>query len=409
MLVALGTVTWLVVVPDEPTDPDDEPYAAAVPTDGTARVDAGAAALALQRLARAVEDGDRAAAEALADPADADAATRLGEVVDTAVAARVVDVTMRYVDEEGAPADDGTWAAAVDVGWRYAGFDRASATTEVQVRFAPSGRAGTPALVAGLGGGSLRTPVWLSGPTDVVRTRDLLVVVADPGAATETYRRLAARAVPEVASVVTTWRPRLVVEVPADGAALERALDAEEGSYGQIAAVAGTADGSVAAGSPVHVFVNPDVFDTLGPVGRQVVLTHEATHVATDAPLSQAPTWLVEGFADYVALRDVDLSLRETAGQVAGQVRADGLPTALPGTAEFDTRGPHLGAVYEAAWLVCVTLAERRDGEALERLYTRVSDGADLEQALADGFGWSVADLVRAWRARLAGLPGAAA
>ena len=38
-------------------------------------------------------------------------------------------------------------------------------------------------------------------------------------------------------------------------------------------------------------------------------MSHEATHVATDAALSTMPLWLLEGFADYVALRDVDLPI----------------------------------------------------------------------------------------------------
>ena len=40
------------------------------------------------------------------------------------------------------------------------------------------------------------------------------------------------------------------------------------------------------AARPVHVFVNPQVFGPLKPRGAQVVLTHEATHVATGAATS---------------------------------------------------------------------------------------------------------------------------
>ena len=31
-------------------------------------------------------------------------------------------------------------------------------------------------------------------------------------------------------------------------------------------------------------------------------MSHEATHVATDATFASMPTWLLEGFADFVAL-----------------------------------------------------------------------------------------------------------
>ena len=82
--------------------------------------------------------------------------------------------------------------------------------------------------------------------------------------------------------------------------------------------------------SQVHVFVNPDVYDDLEPVGGQVVISHEATHVATGAPLTTGvPLWLLEGFADYVALRDVDLPITTTAGQIiAAGPRATAPPDA---------------------------------------------------------------------------------
>ncbi|WP_137292784.1 hypothetical protein [Nocardioides dongxiaopingii] len=419
VLLAGGLVLWGLV----DGDPDeDAPYRASAPTAAPAVVEPAGAAQALQSLARALEDGDRSAATALALPDDAAAAARLGDLVDAARAIRLDDVTLRYVDEEDGVTADGTWSAAVDATWTYGGFDEVPTTAEVRVSFrAADGRVAVTGLGgtgddtggtggAGGGGTGLRTPVWMSGPVAVAREDDVLVVAA-AGRGTEPYLRRARAAAPAVADVVRDWRPRLVVEVPADTAGLEQALGVEAGYYEQIAAVTGTggtATGATTDGGAVHVYVNPDVFDGLGRVGQQVVLTHEATHVATAAPASGAPTWLVEGFADYVALRDTTLPLTRTAGQVADLVRADGLPAALPDGAEFDTRGPHLGAAYEAAWLVCVTLAERGGQDALVDFYTRVGEGDALDVALRSGFDWDEADLVRAWRDRLAGLPGAA-
>lgn len=398
LLLVVGLVAWLVAKPGN--DPD-EPYLAPVPTAAPAGIDATGAAEVLQRLVAALTDGDRAAAAALATPDDTATAARLGDLVDTATAAHLSDITLRYIDDDGGLAADGTWAAEVDVTWAYAGFDQQSTAAEISVRFrgSPDG-----VTVAGLGGGTLRTPVWMGGPVQVSRSADLLVVAAS-GTDLSAYVRLAESAVPTVSSVLTTWRPRLVVEVPADGAALEAALDAESGYYAQIAAVTG-AGGTVAPGAPIHIFVNPDVFSGLGRAGREVVLAHEATHVATDAPTSKGPTWLIEGFADYVALRETSLPLSKTAGQIARQVRDDGLPGALPTAKEFDTRGPHLGSAYEASWLVCVTLAERGGPAALERFYTSVSDGDPVATALDRDYNWTEADLVRAWRQRLAELPG---
>ncbi|WP_139981187.1 hypothetical protein [Nocardioides litoris] len=401
LVAVVGLVAWWAW-------PSDEPYVAAPPPRAGAEVDPAGAATTLQRLVAAIGDYDRDAARALAAPDDTAAAALLGDLTDTAESTRLTDLTMRYVDADGAVAADGTWSAAVDVGWAYGGFDTAPTTTEVRLRFrsTPDGVA-----VAGVGGGPAgggqRTPVWMSGPMQVSRSDDVLVVAA-AGTDLATYARRARAAIPTVSRVLTEWTPRLVVEVPADGAALEAALGTEAGYYAQIAAVTGSG-GDTEAGAPDHVFVNPSVFNGLGQQGQQVVLAHEAVHVATDAPQSQAPTWLVEGFADYVALRETPLPLRRTARQAAAQVRDEGLPTALPTAAEFDTRGPHLGAVYEASWVLCTALADRGGDADLVRFYDAVSGGAPVAGALRADFGWDERQLVAAWHDRLAALPGASA
>jgi hypothetical protein len=85
------------------------------------------------------------------------------------------------------------------------------------------------------------------------------------------------------------------------------------------------------------------------------------------------PTWLLEGFADYVALADVDLPVTRTASQILGQVRRMGPPSHLPGRAEFDPENTALGASYEAAWLACRLLAEEYGQRRLIQFY-RLSD-----------------------------------
>ena len=181
-------------------------------------------------------------------------------------------------------------------------------------------------------------------------------------------------AVPVVRDVLPQWDGKLVVEVPGSEEALDAALGAEPGSYADIAAVTASVDGTITPDSQVHVFVNPDVYDDLEPVGGQVVISHEATHLATGAPLtSGVPLWLLEGFADYVALHAVDLPITTTAGQIIQQVRADGPPDHLPGQPEFDQADSHLGAAYESAWVACLVLADAGGQDALVRLYEAVS------------------------------------
>jgi hypothetical protein len=203
-----------------------------------------------------------------------------------------------------------------------------------------------------------------------------------------------------VRGVLRGWRAGLVVEVPATAGDLARALGAGEAEYAGVAAVTASPDGSLTPGAPLHVFVNPEVLGTLEARGAQVVMSHEATHVATRAPLSTLPLWLLEGFADYVALRAVPLPLSTTAAQVIAQVREEGVPATLPGPTEFDPTASHLGAAYEAAWLACVVLADRGGEQALVDFY-RAADRGGVVTALRRAFGWSLGRLTEVWRARL--------
>ncbi len=362
-------------------------------------VDTEGASRALGRLERAVRAGSTPLAAQVPS-----AGTGTSQVLAVAANAEALDVTgfsLRYVDETVPLSAAGSWIAAVEVTWRFAGVDRRLARTELRVGF---DQADGTARITGLGGGSgaARTPVWLSGRVTVRRSRDTLVLAA-PGIDVDRYEAQARRAVSVVGRVLPSWRGPLVVEIPASESALDRALGAGPGRYAAIAAVTSAIDGR-AGRSPVHVFVNPEVDGRLRRKGAQVVMSHEAVHVATDAPGSGVPLWLLEGFADYVALRDVRLPTSTTAGQVITQVRSDGLPSSLPGEVEFDTGDAHLGAAYEAAWVACTVLADRGGEQALVDLYDRVDAGRSMEGALRVHFGWSETDLVTAWRARLADL-----
>ena len=298
MLVLLGggALTWSALSRDQ--QPAD--FEVTLPSGTATTADAGAAALALQDLQRAVTENDLALAADVAGDAPGARALLTG-LVTNADLARITDVQLRYVDEIGAVSADGAWSAAIAVQWRYDGFDQVPASTETVVGFVTDDD-GTH--IAAIGGETLRTPVWMSGPLGVSRTDDALLLVSDSGDLAR-YSRLTQRAVRVVSEVVTGWDGRLVVEVPRDSRALERALGVEAGFYQQIAAVTGSADGSIGPDAPIHVYVNPEVFDGLGPRGQEVVLDHEAAHVAGDGPLSRAPAWLIEGYADYVALREL--------------------------------------------------------------------------------------------------------
>ena len=263
-------------------------------------------------------------------------------------------------------------------------------------------RHGPGATVTGIGGGDRRTPLWLTSPLEVRRAGDSLVLVAGSAEDADRFAAQAAAAVPAVRAVLPAWPGGLVVEVPDSASGLDAMLAAEPGSYANIAAVSATVDGTLTPTSPAHVFVNPDLYRDLGPVGEQVVMTHEATHIATGAPTTSGmPLWLLEGFADYVALRDTDLPISRTAGQVIAQVQADGVPASLPGPAEFDATATHLGASYEAAWLACLVLVDLAGEDALVRVYDDVRGGRGIGAALRSSAGIDEAELTRRWQDRL--------
>ena len=408
LLVASGLLAWSLtrddtyVAPTPKTAPQSSAASAAASAEQTDNGPTNAATT-LAAFETAVRDGDRAAARALAPADDPAAADHLAALVANAEALDVDDFSVRYVDTAGAHDSDGAWDAAVDATWRFHGFDRVSARAEVEAHLVDDG---DRVALTGFGGGGRVSPVWLSGPVQVRRTPSTLVVVAGGPGEADRYAARAEAAVPAVRRVLPGWRRGLVVEVPASTRALEQALGAGDGDYDQIAAVTTSADGSTVPDAPVHVFANPEVFGSLERTGAQVVMSHEATHVAAGAWDSKTPLWLLEGFADYVALRDVDLPVERSAAQIIAAVRRNGPPRHLPDAAAFGTRTPRLGATYESAWLACRLIAQQRGEPDLVAFYRAVDRGQPLGAALRTETGMSVPELTAQWRSVLAGLAG---
>lgn len=387
--ILIGLVTLVILARGQAAPPATRP-------------DPGQATWVLRQFEQAIADGDPAAAARLAPDSDARAGEQVAAIARNAQALRdqgseVRDLTLRYL-RTSAVAADGSWTAAVTATWRFAGFDPVSARAVITVRFRPEpDRLAVQGIVAGPG-----TPVWLAGPVAVRQTRHSLVLVAGTDQATaDRYARRADAAGQVVTRVLPRWRPRIVVEVPASSQQLEQVLAGAPGSYASIAAVSASVGDPGAVEAPVHVFVNPDLFDRLPDRGAQVVLSHEATHLAVGATRSSLPLWLVEGFADYVALRDVELPLSRSAGELLDQVRQAGPPDSLPTDADFATQGQALTVAYQAAWLACRVLVEQRDEQALVRLYRQADRAGSLDQALRVGFAEDQAGLTARWQTRL--------
>ncbi len=362
----------------------------------------------LAELEDALAAGSRDEVVSLAAPTP-EARRTAGFLWSNARALRVRKLSLRYVDELAGAVGSRRWVAEVQVSYLLAGADQAPTRLEVAltVQDTPAGTR----LVA-FGGHDDRTPLWMQTPLEVRRSGSSLVMVARATGSSTTndvreLARMARTAVRVVRRVLPQWDGALVVEVPGSQEELDAMIGAAHGKYDAVAALTTTVDGTLTETSPVHVMVNPAVFDGLGPSGAQVVLSHEATHVATHAATAASmPLWLMEGFADYVALRDTTLPDSITAGQILSAVRRNGPPGHLPGVGEFDPSGSRFGASYESAWLANRYLAERFGQKALVDFYHQVDGGTPASTAFRRDLGIAQRAFVQGWRGYLRRLAG---
>ena len=369
---------------------------------------AAAAAALLQKLGHGLLDQDRSGVLALAAP-DRESQDAVAAIYDNARDLKLSNIDFRYVDENQGSLDqrvtkdygDKAWAANVNAAWRIPVYDPGVSHLGTRFTFVATGDG---VRLASVGGGSERGALWLDGPLQIARSADTLVLVTAGSPAR--LERMAEQAVDDVRKVLRGWRGRLVIELPGSESELESVLGATKGEYSAIAAVTTTVDGTLVPGAPVHVFVNPNVFGGLGPRGSQVVLSHEATHVATAATFASMPTWLLEGFADFVALAHSDVPFRTAAAQILRQVREKGAPNHLPTASELDPSAEVLGATYEEAWTVCRYLGKTYGERKMVAFYDAVDQGSSTQQAFRKVLGTRQPSFVRGWRRDLVRLAG---
>jgi hypothetical protein len=358
------------------------------------------AAAALTSFVAGVEDRDGEALASLAPDGSTEVQDQLSGIGANAESLDLRDVSARYVDQVGTVSAEGDWSGVVEMTWRFWGFDRAPASADVVVRFAPDG---DELAIAGFGAPTAsegRVPLWLRGELAVARSDDHLVLVDGAQGEADDVAVRVARGIPVVRKVLPAWSAPVVVEVPASAADLDEALGVAPGTYAGIAAVTAGVGTGTGPDAPVHVFVNPEVTDGLRRAGAQVVMSHELVHVATDAVRRPVEPWLLEGFADYVALRDTRLPDRVTLGRAIAAAQRDGVPEALPTAADFDTRAEDLQARYEEAWLACRIIAERLGERGLVEVYEALRRAGRVDRRLKRS-GLPPDELTRVWRGRL--------
>ena len=310
-------------------------------------------------------------------------------------------VELRYVSG-GDVADraDGSALATVDVSWRAGEqiglSDTTVHTSSVAFRVTPQANGHFSLIGARPREGAL--PIWLAGDVAVERSSGAVVIRVDGGDSELPVESMATGARAAVGRVVSGTKGDVTVVSPHTQNQMARLVGQPLDQVRQIAAVTTRLDGRGGTSADTVIVLNPAVFSTMDRRAAQVVLTHEATHLLTHAVGTSAESWVVEGFADYVALHDDSASLSVSAGQILGEVKAGRTPEHLPSATDFDAESHGLGAVYESAWMIFRMLGERYGDARVVGFYEAVMAGAKLDGALARSFGLTTAQLTTQWQ-----------
>lgn len=315
------------------------------------------------------------------------------------------DIELRFVSggDAGVRADGAT-QATVEVSWRpgpSSGLAERQ-TKQAEVIFVLDPRKNDTFAIRAAERGSGPLPLWLAGKLELSRSEGATVISIDGGNADQPIADQADIAHNDVSKVVTTTTARLVVVSPHTEQQAAELLDQSAASIAQIAAVTTTLDGSTGAKAATVVVLNPAVFATMDARAAQVVLSHEATHLMTNAATANIETWVAEGFADYVALHEDKASLSVSAGQILRSVKKEGAPDHLPTAADFGSTQHGLGAMYESVWMIFRMLGAQFGDADIFRFYNAVLGGTPTAKASESAFGLSVAEITRDWRAYLA-------
>lgn len=329
-----------------------------------------------------------------------DARTFAREVWSAREALGARDVGLRYI-AGGDVADraDGSTRASVEVSWvagTESGLASQTRTSTVMFRLDPQADGSFAVRSVTRSTGSL--PIWLAGDVAVSKRADVVAIAVDGGVTDHDVEALAVAARATVTRVLPQVAGDVVVVAPHTQDQMAALVGRKVADISQIAAVTTNLDGSNGTAVGTVILLNPAVFSTMDRRAAQVVVSHEATHLLTSAVGTKAETWVVEGFADFVALHDDTAELSLSAGQVLADVTADKTPKRLPTSADFASTRHGLGAVYESAWMVFRMLGETYDDATIVSFYDAVISGKPLAEAVSTSFGLTVEQLTDDWK-----------
>jgi hypothetical protein len=262
--------------------------------------------------------------------------------------------------------------------------------------------------IAGPGDRQMRSrddhEIWDSGQVRTVRSARTLIV-HHPGQEELAGRllRVADRAYAQVGAAWTgRWERKAVILVPRDQDEAEELVGARD-----LSRVAAVASSSVESGRTEKVLGNRIVVNTSNVDGYdglnlQVLITHEMTHVATRSLGDGVPLLLVEGFADWAALKPVGLSFSATRPALSARVKSGRFDGALPTDREF--RGGDAAVAYDEGSAFCLWVAETFGARKLQALYRQFAgpdapNSAQLDRGFRRALGISRPTAERRWAA----------
>lgn len=229
-------------------------------------------------------------------------------------------------------------------------------------------------------------PLWLVEPVEVVGDDQVMVIAGEGARPWLEVARVARDRVADAGlqHLTAGWQGQLVVEAPASAAGFAAVMGVPTTDLAVVGAVTWVANTAAGEGesSATRIVVNPVTAGALPQPSAEVLLTHEAVHVATGQQGQPAPgrLWVMEGLAELVALpadpTEQSLSLESARAACVTDLSA-------PADADFNggpLQRPQVAQeAYARSWQRIVQLLEQRDGaqgfDDIRALWT----GADPE------------------------------
>jgi hypothetical protein len=278
------------------------------------------------------------------------------------------------------------YQARVEARYQFRGQDASPVLARESFTFALTG---SRWRIAGPGDRQMRSrddhEIWDSGQVRTVRSARTLIV-HHPGQEELAGRllRVADRAYAQVGAAWTgRWERKAVILVPRDQDEAEELVGARD-----LSRVAAVASSSVESGRTEKVLgnrivVNTSNVDGYNVLNLQVLITHEMTHVATRSLGDGVPLLLVEGFADWAALKPVGLPFAATRPALDTRVKSGRFDGALPTDREF--RGGDAAVAYDEGSAFCQWVAETFGARKLQALYRQFAGPDPPNSTRLDG------------------------